>query len=138
MSNNVDITPGSGKTVATHEESGFQIQLMRPTHSDVERLTAAKIDILGTGDQTLVALASAKYVRLYKGYLFFPTAVTVTFKDGAAGTSLTGAMAIQAGSSMTFVYDGEPHLKSALGTALVINLSASVQVSGRLFYTQNA
>ena len=99
-------------------------------------MTSASLNISSSGDNTVVSAQSGQTVRLHKLLLVAVGAVNVKFKDGA-GTDLTPALPLQAGGSIVLDFDGEPWFVTSSGNALIINLSAAVQVSGRLYYTQS-
>ncbi len=95
-------------------------------------LTSVKIDTASSGDLTLVAATSSMSTKLYRFLLVAAGATTITFKDGA--TTLTGAMTLAAGGSLTLDFDGEPWFTGTANTAFIVNNSAAVQISGRAYY----
>lgn len=99
-------------------------------------LTSASINASASGDNTLVAAVAAQTVRVFKLFLVANGAVNIKFKDGAA-TDLTAVMNLNIGGSITIDLDGEPWFLTSAGNAFVLNLSAAVQVSGRIYFTQS-
>lgn len=102
----------------------------------VANLTSAQVNAAGAGDNTLVAGIAGQTIRLWKIFLVVNAAVNIQFKSGA--TTLTPVMNMLANGSFVLDFDGEPWLVTAVADALILNLSAAVQVSGRLYYTQSA
>lgn len=98
-----------------------------------------KIDTASSGDQTIVAGVAGKTIRIYDMVWRASGTVNVTLKDGA-GTNLEGVHNCIQGDGI--VYDektsGEPHFILASGNAFILNLSGATQVSGHLWYTQEA
>lgn len=93
------------------------------------------IDTAVSGDNTLVAAIPGRKVRVLGYILVGAAAVSVRWKS--ATTALSGAMLAtaplacqQSGSS----FDTVPALETNPGEALVLNLSAAVQVSGHLTF----
>lgn len=100
-------------------------------------MSRAAINISSSGDNTIVAAVGGQTVRIHKLFLIASGAVNLKFKDGAS-TDLTPALPLQAYGAMTLDFDQEPWFITAAGNALIINLSAAVQVSGRVYFTQSA
>lgn len=94
------------------------------------------INIAGAGDNTVIAAVAGQIIRVYKILLWANGSTSVTLKDGAA-TSLTGAMAFTAQTGFVLDYDDQPWFITSSGNAFVINLSAAIQVSGTLSFTQS-
>jgi hypothetical protein len=96
----------------------------------------ASIDIAASGDTTEVALVSGKKIRVLAYRFVSAGAVSVRFKSGAS-TNLTGAMSTgAAGGGGGAAFNPIGHFETASGEALVMNLSAAVQVSGHLVYVE--
>ena len=84
--------------------------------------------------QSLVGEIAGKQIRLYKAFLVFSAAATVTIKDGT--TNLTGGMAVAANEVWQISFDGMPMWETSAGNALRIQLSAGA-VAGTIWYTQS-
>lgn len=96
----------------------------------------ASIDIAASGDTTEVALVVGKKIRVLAYRFVSAGAVSVRFKSGAS-TNLTGAMSTgAAGGGGGAAFNPIGHFETASGEALVMNLSAAVQVSGHLCYVE--
>lgn len=98
--------------------------------------TRAAINVASSGDNTLIAAVSSQTIRVHKLFLVVSGAVNIKFKDGA-GTDFHPALPMQAGGGFVLDFDQEPWFVTSTNTALVLNLSAAVQVSGRIYYTQS-
>ena len=98
----------------------------------------AKIDTASSGDNTIVAAVSAETIKVWKIFFWVNGTVSVTIKDGA-GTNLTGAMAMVAQNQFNkWLDETVPWFVCTQGNALVINLGSAIQISGRVYYTQQA
>ena len=156
MANNIAVKDAAGatQTVKTTDNAGVHtphhnvdslpalpsgtndIGKVRQSVPAVSAFTEAPINASSSGDNTLVSGTGGQTVRAYKLFLVVAGDVNIKFKSGA-GTDLCPAMAMSAGGSMTLDFDGEPWFTTAVGDGLVLNLSAAVQVSGRLYYTKS-
>lgn len=94
------------------------------------------IDTATSGDNTLVAGVAGKRIRLYKIAIYANAANTVTLKNGAS-VNLMGAIDLGAKTGLVIDNESDGHTGFTLttGNALVLNLSAATQVSGRAWYT---
>src|SRR5436309_1027238 len=82
---------------------------------------------------TLVAAQAAGVkVRVVSLFLVNTTAQTLTFKSGAGGTALTGAMALGANGVLVLPYNPQGYFETAAATLLELAASGSTQVSGGL------
>lgn len=157
MADNVPITPGVGTNVATDDIGGVQYQRVKPQigadgvaadvdnanpwpvamgHRTTAALDSAQINASASGDNTLLAGTGGQTIRMFKGWLVAAAAVSIKFKDGAS-TDFHPAIALNAGASWFFDFDGEPWFVTSSGNGLVLNLSAAVQVSGRFHYKKS-
>lgn len=100
------------------------------------QLTSAVVNGALLGDNVLVAAVAGQVIRVYRLILVFAGACTVTIYNGAAGAALTGAMSMSQYGSIVLDFDGEPWFTTTAGLAFVANLSAGVQMSGCVYYTQ--
>lgn len=100
-------------------------------------LSAASINFATTGDNTLVAGVAGQIITVYKIFLVVTTtAVALTFKDGTAGTALTGAITPTPGTPLIFQFETTPWFFASPGNNFVLNQSGTSQVSGRIYYSQ--
>ena len=89
-----------------------------------------------SGDATIIAGVANQTIRVFAWWFSVGGAVNVTWKDGTV--PFHPAIPLTAlGASWSQDPMGRPWLTTTLGNALVLNLSANVQVSGRLYYTQS-
>lgn len=98
-------------------------------------LLAAKIDAASSGNNTLVAAVASERVFVYRMFFLAVGAVDVEIRDGTT-TEMTGPMALNQTVGIWMDYSDEPWFITTAGNALVMNLSAAVQVSGRVYYKQ--
>lgn len=140
MSDNVAVTPGAGASIATDDcGASGQVQRVRvalggPGVMDDEIVTSVAINCAASGDNTIVALGASQTIRVYGFFLVAASSVSVKWRDGTAGTDFHPA--IQVGS---WVLDRDrlPWFVTTASLALVLNLSAAIQVSGRLYYAKS-
>ena len=98
----------------------------------------AKIDTATSGDNTIVAAFPNRKIRVLNYTVIASGDVSIRWKS--ASTALSGAMAVAtnggaapAGAAQS--PSGQIGLfETAIGEALVLNLSAAIQVSGHLAY----
>lgn len=95
------------------------------------------INAASSGDNTLIAAVTGQTIRVHKLFLIASGAVNIKFKDGAGGTDFHPAIPLYAGGGMTLDFDGDPWFLTTAGNAFVLNLSAAVQISGRIYYSQS-
>lgn len=98
-------------------------------------LTEAKIDFASSGDQAIVAAVTSKTTKVYALFMVCSAATTITFKDGS--TTLTGAMTLTAGGSITLDLSGIAWFTGTANTAFNINSANAVQCSGRFYYVNS-
>lgn len=110
-----------------------KVRFSTPTTS---ALTEASLNAAAAGDNTLIAGTAAQTVRVFRLFLVCAGAVNIKFKDGA-GTDLTAAMTMTASGAMVLDFSGEPWFITSASNGFVLNLSAAVQVSGRIYYTKS-
>lgn len=95
----------------------------------------ASIAAASSGDNTLVAAQGASNkIRVVSLVLVADGAVDVRFESGAAGTALTGQMALTTNSGFTLPYNPVGWFETAANTLLNLELSAAVGVNGCLTY----
>lgn len=101
-------------------------------------LKFAVVDAALSGDNTIVAAVASNKIKVVSYVLVASSAVSVRLKSGAA-TNLSGAMSLAASGGVSAVGQPSSHLlETAVNTALVLNLSAAVQVSGHISYFEEA
>jgi hypothetical protein len=96
----------------------------------VSEIQFAKIDQATTS--TLVAAQPAgTKIRLVSLFLVNTAAQSVTFKSGAGGTALTGAMALAALGTLVLPFSGSGgYFETAAAALLELAQSGATQVSG--------
>lgn len=91
----------------------------------------AKIDQAATG--TLVAAQAAGVkIRVVGLFLVNTAAQTLTFKSGAAGTALTGAMALPATGVLVLPFNPQGWFETTAAALLELSQSGATQVSGAI------
>lgn len=159
MADNVDVSTAAGATIATEDVSNVHHQKVKveygadgaatmvensaplpvmpgmQTTSDYDEVA---INVAASGDNTIVSATAAQTTRLYGFFLEADGgAVKVKWKDGAAA-DFHPAMPLNDKGSWFLPRDGRPWFKTTANTALILNLSAAVQVSGRAYYKKSA
>jgi hypothetical protein len=99
-------------------------------------LTGLRINTAASGDTTLVAAASGETTRVHRMKLNVAGAVIVQIRDGA--TVLDVFNFAGNGGCVVLDFSSRPWYKTTANTALNLNLSAAVQVDGRLEYIRSA
>lgn len=101
-------------------------------------LKFASISAATSGDNTVVAAVTGSRIKVVSYVLVAAGLVTVKWKSGAA-TDLSGAMSLAANGGVAIPGQPSSHIaQTAAGQALVLNLSAAVQVSGHVAYFEEA
>lgn len=102
-------------------------------------LKFASVSTASSGDTSLVSAVASNKIKVISYVLVASGTVSVRWYSGAAGTALSGAMALVANTGVSAIGSAESWLfETAVNTALVLNLSAAVQVSGHLSYIEEA
>lgn len=95
-----------------------------------------------SGNNTIVAAASGKKIKVVAVVLIAAGSVDVRFESGASGTALTGVMSLAAdGNGFVLSAGGQPGLhwfETAASALLNLELSAAVYVDGCLVYYEEA
>jgi hypothetical protein len=97
-------------------------------------MLSAPVSTATAGDNTIIAAPAAGWIRLHGYVLAGAGAVNVTWKNDGA-TALTGAMALAASVNLVAPEAADGWFDLTPGNALVLNLSAAVQVSGHVLYS---
>lgn len=89
-----------------------------------------------TATATIVAALATGKIRVVCLFVTNTTAQSITFKSGAGGTALTGAMALGALGSMFLSYNSQGWFETAAATLLELNTSGGTLVAGVIGYVQ--
>src|SRR5437879_4781833 len=92
----------------------------------------AVINLAAATGTLVAAQAAGVTIRVVSLFLVNTTAQSITFKSGAGGTALTGAMALAANGVLVLAYAPQGHFETAAATLLELALSGGTQVSGGL------
>lgn len=135
MSDNVAITPGLGTSVRTEDQGGVQVQIISVGNRITTPFSEVAINVASSGDNTIIAAGAAGVKhRLYGFFLSVNGAVNLKWKDGAASDFHPVQYFLGQGASWFMPRDGNPWFTGTAATALILNLSAAIQVSGRAYY----
>ncbi len=106
------------------------------TGGDASALTPlfAVINATTIGDNTLITGISGKQIRVLNGLLIGAGAVNLYFRDGTAGTAITGTINIAANGGFQIPYSPIGNFQTSSSNALVVNLSSGVAIGGWLTY----
>jgi len=88
---------------------------------------ATRINASASGDATVISAVAGQVTRVYGLRLSAGSAVTVQIKRG---TTVLETLNLQAGNPRVFALRELPYFVTGVNEALVINLSAAVQVDG--------
>ncbi len=124
---------GAGGVVVQGTDSGLYVQ---PVLQPSNLLTPLRINTAASGVTQLVAAASGQTTRVHRMKLSVAGAVIVQIRNGA--TVLEVFNFAGAGGNVILDFDGNPWYETSANTALNINLSAAVQVDGRVEYITSA
>ena len=127
----------NGRTVARASNTqGTGVQAIGLPLWSTSDLTGLRINVAASGDTALVAGVGGQTTRVYRMRLSVAGAVVVQIKDGATVLEVFNFPA--AGGSVILDLSDRPYYRTAVAAALNINLSAAVQVDGRLEFVQSA
>ncbi len=96
----------------------------------------AAINVSTSGNNTLVAAATDRKIRVLACFLIVGGTVNVRFESGADGTALTGQMEMTAQSGFTLPFNPVGWFETASEVLLNLELSAAVSVDGCLVYIE--
>jgi hypothetical protein len=103
----------------------------------VARLSEVQYAVVSvTATATVVAALTTGKVRVVSLFVTNTTAQTITFKSGAAGTAVTGAMALGALGQLTLPYNSQGWFETAAATLLELFTSGGTLVAGVIGYVQ--
>lgn len=100
----------------------------------------AAIGAAGAGDNTLVTAVSGKKIRVLSICLIAASGVSIYFTSGAGGMVIFGgstnkiALAANGGFVLPEAPDG--WMETAIGAALIVNLSGAIAIAGGLLYQE--
>jgi hypothetical protein len=158
MADNVAYTPGSGATVAADDVGGILHQRVKaviggdgsasdlsdqnpyPTRQGIpttQKMTRVAINFSASGDNTIVSAVAAQKARLFAFFLKVKGATDLKWKNGA-GADFHPALPFASGDGWSEMGPGEAIFECSTNTALILNSSNAVQVSGYAYFTQEA
>lgn len=125
----VDVKVNPSGALVT-DSSGSSIDI-----KDGNTILFAKIDAASSGDNQIVAADTTRKIKVLSATLVASGTVSVKWRSGT--TDLSGAMPLVANSGFVLPASAPGqgnYLETAVNTALNINLSGAVQVSGHISY----
>lgn len=99
-------------------------------------LTGLRINTAAAGDTVLVAAVAGQITRVHSLRVSVAGAVIVQVKDGATVLEVFNFAGV--GGAVILDFRSRPWYRTTANTALNINLSAAVQVDGRVEYVTSA
>jgi hypothetical protein len=160
MADNVDITAGSGTTVAADDIGTVKFQRNKLVHGadgtndgDVQRYngfpispalpktkrcSTSSVAASSSGDNSLVTATAAQTTRVFAAMLTNNGSASVLVKWRSATTDLSGQVILYPGGSLFLPYCGEPYFVTNTNEALNLNLSAAVAIGGWVDYEKSA
>lgn len=103
----------------------------------VSDFSEVAINCATTGDNTVIVGTSGQSIRVYAFFFMVGAAVNLKWKDGASADFHPALPFLAVGAGWDMRPMGRPWFTTQPGNALVLNLSAAAQISGRLYYTKS-
>lgn len=97
-------------------------------------IKSVPVAISASGDNTLVAAVPGKKIRMLAGQFTAAGTVSLLFKSGS--TNLSGAMSLLNSGQIRLDPAPMGHLETAVGEALIANLSGAIAVGGWVNYIE--
>lgn len=97
-------------------------------------LSSVVLNFSALGTSTIVTAVASQTTNVYRLFLTNTTATTLFFQDSA--TSLSGPLNLSTNGSIVFDLSGEPWFTSTSSSNFNIQITATSQISGRLYYLQ--
>jgi hypothetical protein len=98
--------------------------------------SSAQINASAMGDNIVIAGVAATQIRVYRLFLVVGGAVDLKFADGV-GTDFCPPMKMASSGAIVLDFSSDCWFEVSAGQDFLIKLSAGVQVSGRIYYTQS-
>ena len=133
MADNVAITAGAGTIIGAEDQNGVEYQRIIAWTSLTSPYAEAAINVAGSGDNQIIAAVSAKQIIVFGFFLVAAGAVSIKWRDGTSDFHPALPL-IGQGASWFLPRDGIRWFVCSTNVALNLNLSAAVQVSGRIYY----
>lgn len=158
MADNVAITAGVGTPVASDDVGGVHFQRIKldiggdgatspvvvgnplPVQHQLlaTDLTEVAINCAASGDNSIVALTAGQIIRVWAFWLKVNgSGVGVNLKWRSATSDLHPALPFNDKDGWVMSFMSRPWFTCVVAEALQLNLSAAIQVSGRLYYTKS-
>lgn len=160
MADDVAITAGVGTVIATDDVSSRHFQIVKlgvgadgstpasvaeqaPLPVKAARLETSDfsevaINCASSGDNQIVAATASQIIRVWAFFLKVNGSAGVSLKWRSAANDLHPALPFFDKTGWILAPMGRAWFTCTVAEALNLNLSAAIQVSGRLYYTKNA
>lgn len=99
------------------------------------QLTSGIINFSALGTAVIVTGVASTTIKVYRMLLTNGTATNLTFQSNSA--ALTGALSLAASQQIKLDLDGEPWFVTNTADNFDIQISATSQISGRIYYLQS-
>ena len=140
MADNLQVTEGSGITVASDDVGGVQYQRVKVERGQDGKATSdpkyASISASSSGDNAIVAAVTSKKIRVLSYVLTASAAVNAKWRS--ATTDKSGLLYLDAKGGVAAAENHGGLLETASGEALNLNLSSAVAVGGHVSYVEEA
>lgn len=153
----VPVTPGVGAPIAVDQVGGADHQLVKPVFGAADSitlvgpatplpvqhqlnptdLTEVAINVSTINDNQIVAATAAQIIRVWAFWLKVNGAAGVSLKWRSAANDLHPAIPFNDKDGWVMAFMSRPWFTCTVAEALNLNLSAGIQVSGRLYYTKS-
>lgn len=160
MSNNVNVTEGLNRAIATDEVGGVNHQIVKIGFSDAgvsptqvsttnplpvttipqtpstSQYSTAAINVASNGANQVIAGTGGQTIRVHGLWFTVATPVTVTLGDSTP-TAMSGAATFGGGGGLNLDPIGDPRYICADGKDFRITLGSAVQCSGTVWYKKS-
>lgn len=96
----------------------------------------AKVSASSSGNNTVVAAATGKRIRVLSCFLVAAAAVTAKWQSGGSGTDLTGAASLAANGGYVLPFNEGGWFQTEPDTLLNLSLGGAVSVAGSISYIE--
>lgn len=127
----------NGGSLTVDNAGTFAVQ-SAPSLQTTSSLTNANVSISTSGENTVISGTASQTIRVFRGAFTAASAVTLTIKNAASGTTLA-TIPLSANGSVAFdtFESGEPLWITAPSGAFIVSLSSAVSVQGFIQYTKS-
>lgn len=98
--------------------------------------SSVEINAAVLGNNVIIPGIAAQTIRIFRLFLVVSGSVDLKFADGG-GSDFCPPMRMTTSGSIVLDFSSDPWFDVSAGNDFLINLSAAVQVSGRIYYRQS-